>query len=119
MATLSSGMLDDAHEIASKIGFLDLPGELRNSVYEYHLAQSRWMSEKAVLASTCRTIRTEIRPMYLPGYTSYVELPYHRVQPFLELFFPESTPEIMSEYDCEIFAAISKVVKETIAIDLK
>ncbi|KAF2856960.1 hypothetical protein T440DRAFT_474287 [Plenodomus tracheiphilus IPT5] len=104
-------------EPSAKTGFLDLPGELRNQIYGYHLEQSPPMSDMIAMSTTCRVLREEYRPFLL---LPVIVLPYYRVHTFLEAFFPESTPEIMQSYTCSIRSDVrSKCTKGDPSIDLK
>ncbi|KAJ4374030.1 hypothetical protein N0V83_002769 [Neocucurbitaria cava] len=81
---------------ARKKGFLDLPGELRNEIYElvtYHRLPFLGFVHLLPLIHSCRQVRKELMPFCFSFCDKQIE--FCRVQRFFEVFFLSSIPNFV------------------------
>jgi hypothetical protein len=76
-------------------GLLDLPGELRNQVYEQVFLSCSTLEHALAICSTNRQVRSEYLPMFFKLGKVYLHfyLHFYLVQRFLEVFFPSDATE--------------------------
>jgi hypothetical protein len=72
-------------------GFLDLPGELRNQVYEYVFLSCSTLDRALAVCSSSRQVRSEYLPLFFERGKVYLH--FYLIQRFLEVFFPSDATE--------------------------
>ncbi|KAI8937864.1 hypothetical protein NX059_005553 [Plenodomus lindquistii] len=83
--------------VERKTGFLDLPGDIRNLVYEYARSLGQ---ESYGLHSSCRFLRQEYRPLFLQNSTFNFTI--FQLRKFLMYNYPVANLEVAAQYTCKI-----------------
>ncbi|CAO2657492.1 Nn.00g036180.m01.CDS01 [Neocucurbitaria sp. VM-36] len=99
-----------------KLGFLDLPAEIRNDIYGplIHID----LPTAAALFNSCRQVRYEYRPLYFRE--CLLGLPFGLLPRFLKTLFPADTVAIMDKYECWLKVDIATSIwKGDRTIDVK